>query len=296
MNNAIETMKNLTYGTELEYTGIKREVAAREIQKVVGGTVRYAGTGYQTWEVVASDDRVWKAMRDGSLGIDGGCKVVTPILRWDDMETLQEVVRTLRRAGAKATRETSQHVHIGARDFSAAQVANLAKIFYKQEELILKATGTWEHRLAHYTARTDATFIDRLNATKNLTNLSLNKAWFGRENLNPAHYDANRYHDLNLNNIWRTGTLEFRLYNGTTHAGEVKAHIHLALALAAKALNAKSASSKNRREYSEASAKYDTRVFLLSLGLIGDEFKNTRMHLLKHLPGSAAWKNAQQAV
>lgn len=139
MNNAIETMKSLTYGTELEYTGIKREVAARAIQKVVGGSVRYAGTGYQTWEVVASDGRVWKAMRDGSLGIDGGCEVVTPILGWNDMETLQEVVRALRKAGAQATRETSQHVHIGARDFSAAQVANLAKIFFKQEELILKA-------------------------------------------------------------------------------------------------------------------------------------------------------------
>ena len=294
--NAIETMKSLTFGTELEYTGIKRERAAHEIRKVVGGIVRYAGTIYQTWEVVAEDGRIWKAMRDGSLGEDGGCEVVTPVLRWEDMETLQEVVRNLRHAGAKATRETSQHVHIGARNFSAAKIANLAKIFYKQEELILKAAGTWEHRLAHYTARTDAAFIERLNATRDLNNLTLNQAWFGRENLHPEHYDWNRYHDLNLNNIWRTGTIEFRLFNGTTHAGEVKAHIILALALAAKALNAKCASSKNRREYSEASAKYDTRVFLLSLGLIGDEFKNTRMHLLKHLPGNAAWKNGQQAA
>jgi len=294
--NAIETMKSLTFGTELEYTGIKREQAAHEIQKVVGGIIRYAGTGYQTWEVVASDGRVWKAMRDGSLGYDGGCEVVTPVLRWEDMETLQEVVRALRKAGAKATSATSQHVHVGAQNFSAAQIANLAKMFYKQEELILKAAGTWEHRLGHFAARLDAAFITRLNATRDLNNLTLNQAWFGRENLNPHHYDSNRYHDLNLNNIWRTGTIEFRLFNGTTHAGEVKAHIIFALALAAKALNAKCASSKNRREYSEASAKYDTRVFLLSLGLIGDEFKNTRMHLLKHLPGSAAWKNAQQAA
>lgn len=296
MQNAIETMKSLTFGTELEYTGIARQVAAKAIQSVIGGRVRFTGGTYDAWEVTAPDGRVWKAMRDGSLGADGGCEVVTPVLQWEDMETLQEVVRALRRAGAKATRETSQHVHIGARNFSAAQVANLAKIFYKQEELILKAAGTWEHRLAHYTARTDAAFIERLNATRNLTNTTLNQAWFGRENLHPEHYDWNRYHDLNLNNIWRTGTIEFRLFNGTTHAGEVKAHIILSLALAAKALNAKCASSKNRREYSEASAKYDTRVFLLGLGLIGNEFKNTRMHLLKHLPGNAAWKNGQQAA
>ena len=37
MQNTIEIMKSLTFGTELEYTGIKREVAAKEIQCVIGG-------------------------------------------------------------------------------------------------------------------------------------------------------------------------------------------------------------------------------------------------------------------
>ncbi len=93
--------------------------------------------------------------------------------------------------------------------------------------------------------------------------------------------------------MWRTGTVEFRLFNGTTHAGEVKAHIALCLGIAALAKTARAASTKNQRPYNEASAKYDTRVFLLRLGMIGDEFKNVRMHLLKRMPGSAAWKNGR---
>ena len=56
---------------------------------------------------------------------------------------------------------------------------------------------------------------------------------------------------------------------------------------------ARAASARNPREYNEASAKYDMRVFLLHLGLSGEEFKNIRMHLLKRLPGSAAWKNGR---
>jgi hypothetical protein len=88
-----------------------------------------------------------------------------------------------------------------------------------------------------------------------------------------------------------------RAANGNTHAGEIKANIILCLAIAAKALTAKSTSSKNRREYDTRSAKYDMRVFLVcGLGLNGDEFKNTRQHLLKRLPGSAAWKNAERAA
>ena len=205
MQNTIETMKSLTFGTELEYTGIARQVAAKAIQSVIGGRVRFTGGTYDAWEVTAPDGRIWKAIRDGSLE-NGGCEVVTPILRWEDMETLQEVVRALHKAGAKATSDTSQHIHIGAQSFNPTQIANFAKIFYKQEELILKSLGTWEHRLGHYAKRTDRGFIERLNATRQITNESLNKAWFGELNLHPSHYEGHRYRDLNLNNIWRTGT------------------------------------------------------------------------------------------
>ena len=96
------------------------------------------------------------------------------------------MVRALRKAGAKATSDTSQHIHIGAQSFNPVQIANFAKIFYKQEELILKSLGTWEHRLGHYAKRTDRGFIERLSATRQITNESLNKAWFGELNMHPA--------------------------------------------------------------------------------------------------------------
>ena len=52
-NNAtIETAKGLTFGTELEYTNISREKAAKAIHSVVGGTVRYYGGGYDAWQAV----------------------------------------------------------------------------------------------------------------------------------------------------------------------------------------------------------------------------------------------------
>ncbi len=290
-NKIMETAKGLTFGTELEYTNISRERAAKAIQSVVGGTVRYSGGSYDEWTVVAPDGRHWKAVSDGSLGSRAtSAEVVTPILRWEDMETLQAVVRELRKAGAKTPECTSQHVHIGVGDFTARQIANFARIWYKQEELILKAVGTLPSRLSHYTRPTDREFIARLEKAKPTTKEALNKAWFGYTNPHPAHYDHARYRAINLNNVWRMGTVEVRAFNGTTHAGEIKMHILLCLAIAALAKNAKCASTKNQRPYSEASAKYDMRVFALRLGFIGAEYKNMRMHLLKHLPGNTAWK------
>ena len=293
-NTIIETAKALTFGTELEYTNISREGAARAIHSVVGGTINYRGGTYLEWTVIAPDGRRWKAIRDGSLDDYGqAAEVVTPILKWDDMETLQAVVRALRHAGAKTPSCTSQHVHIGIGNFDARQIANIARIFYKQESLILKAAGTLECRLGHYTKPTDREFIARLEKAKPTTREALNEAWFGYANPHPEHYDEARYRDINLNNVWRMGTVEFRLFNGTTHAGEVKAHIQLCLAIAAKAKTATCASTKNQRPYNPASARYDLRVFLLRLGMIGPEFRNTRMHLMKRMPGSAAWKNGR---
>ncbi len=96
-----------------------------------------------------------------------------------------------------------------------------------------------------------------------------------------------------MHSIWYMGTVEFRWFEATLHAGKIKAYIQFCLALAAKALNARSASSR-KREFRAESAKYDFRVFLLHLGLIGDEFKTARQHLMKNMPGSAAWKNGQR--
>ena len=42
--------------------------------------------------------------------------------------------------------------------------------------------------------------------------------------------------------------------------------------------------------------RYSFRVWLLNLGLIGDEFKNCRMHLLRHLTGNIAWRHPEDAI
>ena len=287
----LQTFKSLTFGTELEYENITRQKMAEAIQGVVGGTIRHGGP-HNAVTVTDPEGREWKAMDDGSLR--NGAEFVTPILRWENIELLQAVVRAIRHAGAKTPATTSQHVHVGVADFTAEQLTNLVRIHYKQEKLIHKAFGTLETRLAHYTRPTDRDFVERILARRPRTLDELNEAWFGRRQAFFAHYDGHRYRSLNLNPVWEPKhTVEWRFGNGTTHSGEAKTMVALCLAMAAKAKLARAASARNPREYSEASAKYDMRVFLLHLGLSGDEFKSVRMHLLKRLPGSAAWKNGR---
>ena len=91
---------------------------------------------------------------------------------------------------------------------------------------------------------------------------------------------------------------------GVTHDSADSTSLDLAAALhpsaavggtptvAAKALNGRAASSR-KRHFDPQSARYDFRVFLLHLGLIGDEFKTARKHLLAALPGDSAFKRGR---
>ncbi len=276
-------LRDQTFGIEIETVGASREAVARAVQTVVGGTL--SGT-----RVTDRQGRTWKVVRDGSLP-GGGAEVVSPILRYADIPELQEVVRAVRRAGAKADASCGIHVHVGAQPHTARSLTNLAKQVNKNERLLIAALQVRPGRQGRYARMVDQSFLGRILARKPRTLDELNTAWYGRHNPSPTHYDGTRYHGLNLHNVWYRGTVEFRYFNGTLHAGKVKTYIQLCLAMSAKAINSRSASHKQKQV--TGSAKYDLRVWLLNLGLIGDEFKTARLHLTKHLAGSAAWKNGR---
>ena len=286
-------MRDFRFGIEIETVGQTRETIARAIQTVVGGEVRFVGAGYDTWEVRGTDGRVWKAMRDASLSDPfRHAEVVSPILVYTDLDLLQNIVRALRVAGAKVDSTCGIHIHVDAARFGAKGLINLAKLVHQQEDLIVTALAIQQRRLESFTRKLPTAFIDRLAEERPQTLDELNRLWYGRRNERPAHYDSSRYHGCNLHSVWFRGTVEFRWFEATLHAGKVKAYVQFVLALAAKALNAKAAASRKRKITPESN-KYDFRVLLLRLGMIGDEFKTARSHLLANLEGSAAWKNGR---
>jgi len=290
------TMKEIRYGVEIETIKLEREAAAKAIQSVVGGSVRYAGGTYDAWECRAADGRIWRSVNDSSLTAAPShlrAEVVTPILNYADLDTLQEVIRALHKAGARPHACCGIHIHIDGANFDAKSLNNLAKIWYKQENLIIAALGTSPARLQSYTRPMNSEFIERIERKHPKTREEFTEAWYGYRNTNPEHYDRSRYTTLNFHSFAFRGSIECRAFESTLHAGRVKAYIQFVLALGAKALNSHAACSK-KREYTPATAKYDFRVFgILNLGLTGDEFKNTRKHLLANLSGSAAWKNGR---
>lgn len=299
-------IKTLAFGIEIETVGLTcmqlaiaihgafdaNEEARRAFAAQGAG---FATGGYEArWQVTDHRGRTWRVVRDGSLsGGERSGEIVSPKLDYDDLDLLQRVVRSVRAAGAKVDATTGIHIHVDGSLFDAKSVTNLVKLVHKQERLLEHALGISAARLERYCQPIAPTFMERLEARRPRTMVAINEAWYGFQNAHPHRYDQSRYHGLNLNSLFYRGTIELRYFNGTLHAGEVKAYVQFALALAAKALTAKTASSK-RRYFNPATAKYDFRVVLLHLGMIGDEFKTARLHLMKKLAGSAAWKGERR--
>ena len=287
-----------TFGVEIEMTGITRNRAAKTIAAYFGTEASHYGGGYDAHHATDRQGRNWKAMSDSSIRAqrkDGShasdlykTEVVTPILRYSDIEDLQEILRKLRKAGAVVNESTGIHIHIGAENFTPATLCNLLKNIRSKEDILYKALKVGDSR-SRYCKKTNQKLIEMIERNRPATRQKLADLWYaeapyGRD----AHYNSSRYHGLNLHAYFTKGTVEFRLFNSTLHAGELKAYIQFCMAVTAKALNTKKASSKPSTSDNE---KYTFRCWLLRLGLNGDEFKTCRLHLLKHLEGNSAWRH-----
>ena len=311
MTSQIEKMKKQTIGVEVEMNSITREKAAR-LAAIYFGTGRYENTagrnGYYTWSAWDAQGREWKFQRDVSIaGSDSEkCEMVTPILTYADIETLQELLRQLRHAGAKsdATRGCGVHIHIGAKGHTPQTLRNLANIMASHESLLADALNLDHGRMNRYCRTVDPRFLEKVNKKKPKTMAALADIWYdsnGASYGRDQHYNDSRYHMLNLHATFTKGTVEFRLFqfdapadgkrNGI-HAGQLKSYIQLCLALSQMAKTVRSASPKPQQN---ENPKYAMRTGLLRLGYMGEEVATARDTLTKRLAGDTAFRNGRAA-
>lgn len=299
-------MKEQRFGVEIEMTGITRQKAAEIAASYFGTTTHYDGTFYKTYSALDGQSRKWKFTYDSSITAqqkigrsiveasdDYKTEMVTPICHYEDIETIQELVRKLRSAGAIVNNKCGIHIHLDASPFNANTLRNITNIMASKEDLIYKAMQVEVARERQYCKKVEQSFLDELNRKKPRTLEAVSRIWYNGNDGRYEHYHDSRYHCLNLHSVFQKGTIEFRLFNSTTHAGKIKAYIQFCLAISAQALNQRCASRQKTRSTNE---KYTFRTWLLRLGLIGDEFKTVRLHLLEHLDGCIAWKDPEQAI
>ncbi len=295
-------MLKTRFGIEIELTGITRTKAANVAAAFLNGKVKSLGDYYDTKEIKAPDGRVWKILYDGSInckrkqgrmtlgaGKDYSVELVSPILSYHkDIETLQELVRKLRKAGGFTNTSCGIHIHLDGANHTPRSIRNFVNIIASKNDLFYKALQIAPERV-RYCKKMDDFLVRKMNQRKPKTMAGIEEIWYaGYLGNTNARYHESRYHFLNLHSFFtRHHTVELRGFNSTLHAGKIRSYIVLALALNNQALTQKSASAKKPQTENE---KFAMRTYLNRIGFIGEEFANCRMHLTSHLEGCAAWR------
>ena len=130
---------------------------------------------------------------------------------------------------------------------------------------------------------------------KNLTKEKAEKIWYSTANdgycggIDHQHYNETRYHGVNLHSFFTKGTVEFRLFNSTLHAGKLKAYIQFCLAVSAWAITSQEKIVfRSMVGYTpEQKVTIMRNILTHRLGLYGDEFKTCRLHLMTPLKKAA---------
>lgn len=294
------TIQSQNFGVEIELTGITRAAAAATIAEYFGKSSRHIGTSYDTYGARDRKGRTWKAMRDGSIRCEkkrGGevvpadqqysCEVVSPILQYEDIEDLQNVVRALVKKGAMANASCGIHVHVDGANHTPESLSRLLNFAIGRQDLFYEAlqigrrADRWCHKISPELFRAmKRSGRQSRDAAEHIWYSSRNDGYSG--GVSHEHYNSTRYHGINLHAFFTKGTVEFRLFNGTTHAGKIKAYIQFCLAMSAWAINCDhdDLHFKKIANYTqEQKAALMKRVLINRLGMRGPEFKTARLHL-----------------
>ncbi len=295
------------FGVEIEFTGISRSEAADVVSSYLQGITKRQQDYYDTYIVTASDGRDWKIMYDGSINCrrrdgnriipaasDHSCELVSPVLTYqEDIGTLQEIVRHLRKAGGLTNNTCGIHIHLDGEAHTPRSIRNFINLIASRNDLFYKALQIESERM-RYCKKMDSYLVEQMNRKKPRTFKQLEDIWYsGYGGSRSRHYHDSRYHFLNLHCFFHGNhTIELRGFNSELHAGKIRAYVVFSLAMNHQALTQKSASYRKVQAENE---KFAMRVYLNRIGFIGEEFKACRKHLYEHLDGNAAWRYGSKA-
>ena len=259
-------MKDQCFGVEVEMTGLTRRQAAQALANYFGTAPNYVGGGYDKWSVKDPAGKAWSIMSDSSIvtemktesgymhtsDIEYRVEMVTPKLTYAELPRLQECVRQVRHAGAKANISCGIHVHVDAANHNRQSLKNLLSIMYSKEDILFKALQVNERRASRWCQKVREPMLKEArnlssDETKNLT--ALESIWYEGNISDREHYNWTRYYALNLHSVFYRGTVEWRCFNSTLHAGKIAAYVNLCLAMSAQAINQRS--TVMRKTYSD---------------------------------------------
>jgi Putative amidoligase enzyme len=280
------SVKHLKFGVEIELSGLAVPVAEAVVATFLEGDYDHLG-------------RRWVTVPDES--VPDGFELVTPPIYLADLPTLQGIFRALRSAGARRSASTGIHIHVSAATLSPQQLLSLVNLYASHSQLLARMLSVYSHRRILF-CRSILPFA-MLAASRSASTLdSIRDAWYAATPQSViSRYNPTRYTELNLNSYFFRGTVEFRAFNSTNHAGRLRSYITLVLAMISVASQFPGVLPLIPQSLRSLQHARDEGAALLSrLRLDGEEHEAMRRHLMRNLerswPGEETRGRKKKAV
>lgn len=280
----LQAMKAQRFGVEIEFTGISKQEVTDLLANYFNDNELFDSRG-RDWEVKYDSSIIAYYKRNKSYiateSKNYKVELITPVLEYEDIPMLQEIVRLIRQAGGitGAKYRAGIHIHISDEGHNQNTLRNMIRLMSSKQYLLERALEIPSSRLNQYcqyvsddlTKRSKRKFrnMDKLQSVWNTT--------------------SDRYSMLNLSSLFSGKGIELRMFNSSLHAGVVKAYIQFSLALCQSAKDLTRCSSVIPRN--DENDKYAMRTWLCRLHLVGDEFKTCRKFMCEKLTGESAFSN-----
>ena len=171
-------MKDQFFGCEIEMTGLTRQQAAEAVAALFGATAIHSRSSrtYDPWDVTDNEGKTWRFVFDASIRAthrsgrrqlstgDDTYKVEmnSPKLEYSEMGKLQDVVRTLRHAGAVVNSSCGMHVHVDASKHTPQSLKNALSIMYSKEDILFKALNVDERRVERWCQKVREPMLEKI--------------------------------------------------------------------------------------------------------------------------------------
>lgn len=281
----LQAMKSQRFGVEIELTGISKQ----EVRNLLANY-------FEDRELFDRQGRDWRVIYDSSIHAhyryngtyvstdsnDYKVELVTPILEYDDITMLQEIIRLIREAGgvSGAKYRTGIHIHVSDEGHNEVTLRNLIRLMTSKQYLLQRALNIPDSRLERYCQYVQSDLARR--SQRKYKNMDvLKRAW---------NNTSDRYSMLNLSSLFSNKGIELRMFNSSLHAGIVKSYIQFSLALCQSAKDLTRCASVIPKN--DENDKYVMRTWLCRMHLTGDEFKTCRKFMTKNLSGESAFADS----
>ena len=233
----LNNIENITFGVEIETTVPLTSQVIIGAYHVGAPAISATTLEGERKQFPLFEGNAWKAERDGSiLAAKAGhkaCEFVSPVLKGEaGILHLIAFVEFLREIGAAVNPTCGMHIHVGVGSAAAGEeitgyLERLVRLVSFNSKALYAQTGTVNRERGIYCAPLGERTRQAVKKAKK------------RKVVAEAAATGSRYHILNLTNLPRTGTAEFRCFAATLNTNKVLLHLFSVLALCIIARKAK---------------------------------------------------------